>query len=181
MDTAEIEARLEKLRRLNRERVNRWRARHPERAVAQQRKRQERIREALALYNERRREQPENAQAVERTERQPEAVVSEEDFVEKTYEDKDPDVWAREQHDTIAANQRRAGVPAKPQAQSENAVETAAPQSGGSGTGKAWDAPGSRTEHEAWVQKEAERFVAKKAAQLDRHRRRAGVRTPLDS
>jgi hypothetical protein len=89
----------------------------------------------------------------------------------------------------IAANQRRAGIPArpmskgpsKPQARSENAAETAAPQSGGSGTGKAWDAPGACTEEEGRVTREAERFMAKKAAQLDRHRRAAGVRTALDA
>ena len=180
MDIAEIEARLEKLRRLNRERVNRWRARHPERALAQQRKQQARIREALALYNERKREETEDAKVVERIERQPEATVSEEDFVEPTHYAPFPDEeLSDEQQAAIAARgSARAGVALRPPAKS-------APRSRPVNVAKAWDAPGPRTEHEMRMKEEAERFAARKkereAAVADRQRRRGGVRTALDS
>jgi hypothetical protein len=180
MDTAEIEARLEKLRRLNRERVNRWRARHPSRALEQQRRRQARIREALALYNERKREQPENAKAVERTERQPETIVSEKDFVEPTYEDPNPEMSDEyRQQDNLGATTRRADPRAPRVAVKRTHTEAggnqeerqAAPRAG---VAENWDRPKTRTAHEVGVKDRLNQMV-------DRHRRRAGVRTALDS
>jgi ABC-type arginine transport system ATPase subunit len=55
------EAREEREKRLNRERVARYKDRHPEKLVEAQQRRNDRVREALALWNAKKREEAEEA------------------------------------------------------------------------------------------------------------------------
>ena len=161
-----MESMQERKRRLNRERVARWKARHPYEAREREIARRERIKAGLALLAGVGKALPPAPRKALRAANEKVQETHYEDLegVDRGYDD----ARGRNNHGVAGGIDRRGALEGSDIGigrevgrgkDAEGGISELGRESGVRG----WDAPGSCTDHELWVRDEAERFKAKRA------------------